>query len=85
MWKGRFVHSPTFQAEIMLRDARMAAMTGRTAASWGGGERQQWADGATLQSTLSAHSAPSEHVAANALPARCIAGKGHVFATASPS
>jgi len=32
-----------FRADKMLRSARVAAMTGRTAASGSSGERQQWA------------------------------------------
>jgi len=33
--------TPTFQPAKMLQDARLSAMTGRTAAAWCGRDRQQ--------------------------------------------
>ena len=40
----RFVRTPAFQPAKMLHNARKSGSTGRTAASGGGRERQQWAE-----------------------------------------
>ena len=59
---GCLVYRPTFQPAKMLRDVRVAALAGRTAASCGGRERQQRAVPVQAGKVCNHRASPNRHL-----------------------